>query len=55
MAEKSTQLKAEKELVEVLLSNKGPSEETLDFLKKFARTYHVESTLPEQLNATILN
>lgn len=55
MAEKSTQLKAEEKLVEVLLSKKGPSEEVLTFLKEFARTYHVEPSLPDQLNATILN
>ncbi|MBS7121821.1 MULTISPECIES: hypothetical protein [Dysgonomonas] len=55
MADKSTQLKAEEKLVEVLLSKKGPSEGTLDFLKQFARTYHVEPSLPDQLNATILN
>ena len=55
MAEKSTQLKAEEKLVEVLLSKKGPSKKTLDFLENFARTYHVEPSLPDQLNATILN
>lgn len=55
MADKSTQLKAEEKLVEVLLSKKGTSEGTLDFLKQFARTYHVEPSLPDQLNATILN
>ncbi|WP_157257465.1 hypothetical protein [Dysgonomonas macrotermitis] len=55
MTEKTTQVKADENLVETLLSNKGPSEETLDFLKAFARAYHADTTLPNSLNATILN
>lgn len=52
---KSTQLKDDQKLMEVLTTEKGPSSNTLDFLKKFARSYHVEPSVPDPLNATILN
>ena len=32
-----------------------PSGQVLDYLKKFARSYHVETSLPEQFNSLCLN
>lgn len=32
-----------------------PKLKTLDFLKKFARSYYADSKLPQPLNGTILN
>ncbi len=32
-----------------------PKEKTLDFLKQFARLYHVESKLPKEVSGMILN
>lgn len=33
----------------------APSEKTLDFLRSFARTYHVEQSLPKGLNSLCVN
>lgn len=32
-----------------------PSTQVLNFLKKFARSYHVESSLPNEFNSFCLN
>ncbi|MBF0577521.1 hypothetical protein [Dysgonomonas sp. GY617] len=55
MDEKSTQVTGDEKLVEMLENKKGPSEETLNFLRMFAHSYYVEPSLPESLNATCLN
>jgi len=33
----------------------APSEKTLGFLKQFARTYYVETSLPRQVNEICVN
>lgn len=33
----------------------APSEKTLEFLKQFARSYHVDRSLPRELNGFCVN
>lgn len=33
----------------------SPKKQTLDFLMQFARSYHVEAGLPEELSGIVLN
>lgn len=55
MDEKSTQLMGGEKLVKVLLEKKNPSAKTLNFLRMFAHSYHVEPSHPETLSITCLN
>lgn len=56
MDEKSTQVRSDEKLLNMQGNNdKGVSKLTLDYLKMLARTYHVESSLPEAFNATCMN
>ena len=55
MDEKSTQVTSDEKLVEVVTQEKGPSKETLNFLRMFAHSYYAEPSLPEALGATCLN
>ncbi|MDR2956433.1 MAG: hypothetical protein LBV43_15275 [Prevotella sp.] len=45
-----TQVKQRKEKEVV-----APSEKTLDFLKQFARVYHVEKSLPKEISGLCTN
>lgn len=56
MTVKFTQLKKKRALEENKLVAKGPSHNTLSFIKAFARVYHAESNIDtKELNAIILN
>ena len=55
MDEKSTQVTGNEKLVEMLADQKGPSTETLVFLRMFAHSYYAEPSLPEAIRATCLN
>jgi hypothetical protein len=55
MDEKSTYDQCNGEVLHSEMPEEGPSEQTLNYLKMFARSYYVESSLPKVLNALCLN
>lgn len=55
MDEKSTQVTGNEKLLEMLTDEKGPSAETVNFLRMFAHSYYAEPSLPEAIRAICLN
>lgn len=45
----------EKQVEEVLVTDCQPSQRTVDFLRQFARVYHVEPTVRSGLCGFVLN
>lgn len=56
MQVKSTPVKKSKKVKKMALETDGPSEKCIDFLRAFARSYHVQSDIEsEGLKPLILN
>ena len=46
---------SEKEIIGMKKTMFGPSEKTLDFIRQFARVYHFETALEQNLGSFIVN
>lgn len=51
----STDLKIKRKCAADFLMGEGPERETLDFLRQFARSYHVEPSLDANLCGMLMN
>ena len=45
----------EKEVINMKKTMFGPNERTLDFIRQFARVYHFEPSLKQELGSLIVN